>query len=142
AHGDTTATADAVSAGSLQSAMLETATDVDVFSFTATANHTYRFQATPQGTTSTNLIALAILSSGGATVASSTINYSNSTAWVAYVAPTAGTYYAQVKANNWSGSYTYKLEDVVDDYGNTPATATAITPSATVNSGVLEVPTD
>src|SRR5439155_16292273 len=89
-----------------------------------------------------NPITISLLNSAGSAVATSTSQYGNVTLWAAYSAPAGGTMYAQVKANSWSGAYTYKLEDVVDDYGNSIATATQVTPSPTVTSALLETSTD
>src|SRR5205823_5297331 len=49
-HGDTLATADAITFGTTSQGNLETTSDLDVFTFTATANHIYRFSVTPQAT--------------------------------------------------------------------------------------------
>src|SRR6185503_10148035 len=57
-------------------------------------------------------------------------------------AATAGAYYVQVKAQSWSGGSTFKLEGVQDDYGNSIATATAVTASGTVTNALLESPSD
>ncbi|HEX8702247.1 MAG TPA: pre-peptidase C-terminal domain-containing protein, partial [Myxococcaceae bacterium] len=133
-HGNTPGSATPVVAGSpAANAFLEVATDVDVFSFSATANHIYQF------TCLATLDCNVTLTDGAGTVLAQDVS-SSANATVAYEFGTAGTYYFHVSSGNGgTGSYTYELQDLgLDDHGDTRATATAITASTTSSTGRVE----
>ncbi len=130
-HGDTVAAATALAAnGTTLTGNIETGTDADVFSFSATANRIYRFSCTPSAGLYSCYI--RILGPGGTQLLST----SGAPAIVPYEATATGTLYVEVKGySGYSGTYTYALEDLgLDDYGDTPATATAISVGSPVSA--------
>ncbi|MBN1210690.1 MAG: PPC domain-containing protein [Myxococcaceae bacterium] len=133
-HGNTSDTATPVTPGApAQSASIDSASDVDVFSFTALAGHIYRF--TCAATFDCNV---ALADKAGVVLASDTAPAAN--AVVVFEFSAAGTYFYEISSGNSElGSYTYQLEDLgVDDHGDTAATATPITPSTTASTGQVE----
>ena len=133
-HGDTWATATPVSVGIGGGfGRLEVRGDADVFSFTAAANHVYRFNCT----VSSSDCNVRFLSAGGTQVG---------TGNTFEVGPTGATLFVQVTSSYSFGpgvSYSYSLEDLgLDDHGDSVFAATAITVGASPGSAVLESPQD
>lgn len=125
-HGDAlnTATAVTLPMAAAEQAALESLGDVDVFRFTATASHIYRFTCTRGSATQCVVRAKDasgnVVSSGGtATIA-------------AFTARASASYYFEVDAGSYSsgviGTYSYLLEDLgPDDHGDAPLVSTALT---------------
>ncbi len=129
-HGDTWTTATPVTVGMGGYGRIEVAADADVFSFTATAQHVYRFNCA-LGSSSCGV---RFLSAGGAVV---------STGSTYEAGPVGGTYFVEVKSDFYSFgpgvTYTYSLDDLgVDDHGDTVFAATAVTVGAPAGSALLE----
>ncbi|WP_224241928.1 pre-peptidase C-terminal domain-containing protein [Hyalangium gracile] len=140
-HGDDLASATAITAGApVANGTLELAGDVDVFSFSATAEHLYEFTCT--GTTVDCNVEL-VHSTGTVLIAD---NSSRLTALVRLQLITAGTYYLRVKgggSGSATGTYGYQLRDLgLDDHGDTTGTATPVTPGAPPRDGKMNSPTD
>ncbi|MDY7229149.1 pre-peptidase C-terminal domain-containing protein [Hyalangium rubrum] len=137
-HGDTSGTATALTAPASGSGRLELPGDVDVFSFTGSADETYEFTCTG---TSVDCNVLLVDSSGG-TVASDTDTTAN--ARIVYRLPQAGTWFLHVKSTPvGTGSYGYQLVSLgTDEHGDTPATATPVGVGAPEAGGRIDTPTD
>jgi hypothetical protein len=133
-YGNDAASAAAISVPTTQQeGDIEVTNDVDWFKFTAVAGSPYNITVQldtlpyatlqvigPDGTTS-------LLSSGG---------FGPSVQWTA---PTNGTYYLKVGGLTFTGIYFVSI--AIDDFGNTPATATTIAVPSTT-SGIIEAPSD
>ncbi len=134
--GDAPGTATAVTVGAAAATgNIETAGDVDVFSFSATAGRIYRVNCVPSS--ALYQCPTRILNAAGTQLATGTNT-------AAFRPPAAATYYAEVKgySSSYVGSYTYQVEDLgPEDHGDTPATATALTPNAPLANGQL-LPTE
>ncbi|KFE67582.1 hypothetical protein DB31_8065 [Hyalangium minutum] len=136
-HGDTLATATLLTPmTSTATGAIEASGDVDVFAFSATAGGIYEFSCTGTGDCDLDLV-------DGAGALLVRDNTSSTSAKVVYEFDTAGTYYVRLRYGTGSttvtGNYTYQLKDLgVDDHGDTPATATPITPSTTTSTGKIE----
>lgn len=132
-HGDTAATATAVTVGSAAAGTLQYPADKDVFSFAAVASHIYTVVSTGP--------ALAVKDASGVTVASS--SYSTG---VSFKAASGGTFTVEVSYSYSSGTvtaYTLTVTDVgLDDHGDTAAAATAITPGAAATAGNIQYSAD
>ncbi len=132
-HGDTMATATALTAGDpAKNGAIELAGDLDYFSFSATLNKIYRFTCTPS--TSLYQCPVRILNPTGVQL----ITGANG---ASFKASQTGTHYIEAKgySTSYTGTYTYRLEDLgVDDHGDAAVSATAI-PLATVTNGNIEL---
>jgi hypothetical protein len=133
-HGDTPAAATVLAIGGAPVAGdLQHATDKDVYSFTATLGHIYRFTCT---SSFSSLCRLTVRDSMGTTVASAS---ASALSQATFVAPAASVYSVEV-ANYSSGStgaYTVQVADLgVDDHGNAAATATALSARTIVNGSI------
>lgn len=129
-HGNTAATATAVQLGVATSGNIQLSGDVDVFSFSATAGSLYFAQCATSGS---YLCAMTVRDGSGLTVASSSSGTSTS---ASFSAPGTGTYSVEVRAqySGYFGAYTLTASSAgVDDFGDTTATAGAITVGSTVN---------
>ncbi|MBI3183679.1 MAG: pre-peptidase C-terminal domain-containing protein [Myxococcales bacterium] len=134
-HGDTLATATALTPPASGQAALELGNDTDVFSFTAAAGNLYRFTCTP-GTLSSCGLRLkdsfgTVLATGG--------GYSSIVA--AFTAPASGVYYAEVSTSYFGtgGNYTYRVDDVgTDDHGDSYTSATPLMGLSAFASGTIE----
>src|SRR6218665_3379333 len=139
-HGDTLATATPITPGaSWVPAQFEVPKDEDWFTFTAPASHIYDIGCS----TSSIDCDVYVLDAAGTVVASDTSSSSRLRRKFA----AGGTYYIRLVANGgWNVSYTrysYLLNDLgLDDHGDTLATATPITPSASWVPAQFEVPRD
>ncbi|WP_224363903.1 PPC domain-containing protein [Hyalangium versicolor] len=136
-HGNTPADATPVTPAAVTvNARLNASWDVDVFSFEAVAGHIYEVFCSASGYS----LDLVLMDAAGTVIASD----AGSIASLRAELNTAGTYYFRLKSTTSTvGAYTYRLEDVgVDDHGDTLATATPITPSATNINATFEVPRD
>ncbi len=127
--------------GAAATGRLETPTDVDAFSFSATALHIYKFSCTITGypgctLTMRNALGNLVATGSGA---------GSGTSAVAFEPQTAGTYTVEVSTGYiWSSDpYTFSLEDLgLDDHGDTPATATALSVPAGPTNAVIEASND
>ncbi|WP_224367490.1 PPC domain-containing protein [Hyalangium versicolor] len=140
-HGDDLANATALTAGApVATGTLELSGDVDVFSFSATAEHLYEFSCTA----TTIDCDVELLDATGTVLTAD--HSSNTSAVVRRQLITAGTYYVRVKGGNAAsatGTYGYRLQDLgVDDHGNTDATATPISVMASGATGKIEIAGD
>ncbi|ATB40102.1 hypothetical protein CYFUS_005550 [Cystobacter fuscus] len=141
-HGDTLATATPITPGtSGVPAQFEVSRDEDWFSFTATAGRLYDFTCS----TASIDCDVYLLDATGNVVAADTT--STTVTRVRRKFTTGGTFYYRVVASSgWNvsyTSYTYRLQDLgVDDHGDTLATATPITPSASWVPAQFEVSRD
>ncbi|MFY0577588.1 hypothetical protein ACN28S_27620 [Cystobacter fuscus] len=141
-HGDTLATATPITPGtSGVPAQFEVSRDEDWFSFTATAGRLYDFTCS----TASIDCDVYLLDAHGNVVAADTT--STTVTRVRGKFTTGGTFYYRVVASSgWNvsyTSYTYRLQDLgVDDHGDTLATATPITPSASWVPAQFEVSRD
>ncbi|WP_395833893.1 PPC domain-containing protein [Cystobacter fuscus] len=141
-HGDTLATATPITPGtSGVPAQFEVSRDEDWFSFTATAGRLYDFTCS----TASIDCDVYLLDAHGNVVAADTT--STTVTRVRRKFTTGGTFSYRVVANSgWNvsyTSYTYRLQDLgVDDHGDTQATATPITPSASWVPAQFEVSRD
>jgi hypothetical protein len=136
-HGNTAATATALTANTFVAGSIEVSGDVDVFSFTATTAHFYRVTCT---SSTYDVCALTVRDATAVSVASA----SSSTLSVAtFKAASAGAFTVEARGySTYTGSYQLKYEDLgVDDVGDTQQTATALT-LGTARAGVNEVGTD
>ncbi|MFT3706694.1 MAG: hypothetical protein QM817_03415 [Archangium sp.] len=126
-HGDTSATATAVMLGTATSGSLQYSSDVDVFSFTALANHVY---AVTSGSTS---VSMTVNDPTSTVVASG-----SSTNSLNFVSTVAGRYTVALSNNfNTAGGYTLTITDLgVEDHGSTNATATPIVVGTPVNGTI------
>src|SRR6185436_1841226 len=70
--------------------------------------------------------------------------YYSSPGVAAYKAPTSGTYYVEVigYGGSYTGSYALAVEDLLDDHGDSYATATSISGTGVSTSGQFEIATD
>lgn len=122
---------------------LETPTDIDVFSFVATAQHVYKFTCTAAAMAYSGCT-LTMRNAAGASIATGG-GYGPISAVSAKVL-TAGTYTVEVVAPSYgwvSDPYTFVLEDAgLDDHGDTLATATAITLPTAQGTSNLEWSSD
>jgi hypothetical protein len=138
-HGDTRATATPITVSPTSATgQFETLGDEDWFTFSAEAGHVYDF-------TCVGLTCRATLYDAAGTLVIDDTTSTNTSGRIVHELNAAGTYYLRVRANSSSsrGSYTYQLKDMgVDDHGDTQATATSITPSASFASGVTETGSD
>ena len=129
-HGNTAATATAGQLGVATTGTIQLSGDVDVFSFSATAGSLYVAQCASSGT---YLCAMTVRDGSGLTVASSSSGVSTS---ASFSALGAGTYTVEVRAQytGYLGAYTLTVSSAgADDFGDTAATAGAITVGSTVN---------
>lgn len=129
-HGNTAATATAVQLGVGTSGSIQLTGDVDVFSFSATSGSLYVAQCS---TAVSYLCAMTVRDANGTTVASS--SYGTSTS-VGFSAASTGTFTVEVRAqySGYTGAYTVTVSSAgVDDFGDTTATAGAITVGSNVN---------
>lgn len=140
-HGDSIGTATAITAsGTAANARIDYGTDIDVFSFQATANHIYQFSC--GSSANAYLCQLTLKDSGGATIATAT---SGSSTAIARTLSTAGTYYVEVTTSysSYIGQYTYTLQDLgTDDHGDSATAATPLTVGAAPTNGVINIATD
>jgi hypothetical protein len=131
-HGDAVTNATAITPGGPgATGNIESDGDVDVFSFNAVAGRIYRFTCSPSTTLS--YCSARLLGAGSAQL----VTAQGTPAVLAYKAPTSGTLYAEVRAysTGYLGTYTWALEDLgVDDVGDTPGTATAISLGAPISA--------
>lgn len=135
-HGNTLAEATPITpSDAATAALLEVNGDVDVFRFEAQAGHIYDFTCEAGG-----FDCNAELVNGSGTVLASDTT-SATTARVRYEVGPAGSYYFRVRQGGAAfGAYTWKLVDLgVDDFGDSQATATPVTPSNSTRSGSLEL---
>lgn len=137
--GDDPSTASPIIVGAgAKTGRIETLDDKDVFSFTTVASHIYRFNSVAGA--GLGSCGLRILNASGAPLVTNATTGSATS--VAYEASTGGTLYAEVGTSGYSGAtgtYTFSLEDLgLDDYGDTPATATGIIPSSIAALASLE----
>ena len=129
-HGNTAATATAVQLGVATAGNIQLSGDVDVFSFSATTGSLYLAQC---ATSASYLCAMTVRDGSGLTVASS--SYGTATS-AAFNALTTGTYTVEVRSqySGYTGAYTVTVSSAgADDFGDTAATAGAITVGSTVN---------
>ncbi len=137
--GDDRLTATPITAGGAGVAgTLETPTDVDTFSFTAVANHIYLVTCTASAGSSCST---QVKNPLGTIVANGTGSGSGSTV-ASFEAATGGAFVVEVLSGyNWSaGTYALTLVDIgLDDHGDTPATATALTVPTAPTMASLEV---
>ncbi|MFO0600535.1 MAG: EB domain-containing protein [Myxococcaceae bacterium] len=128
-HGNTAATATAITAGSTTSGNIQFSGDLDVFSFSATSGAIYSAQCT---TSASYLCKLTVRDASGTSVA--TTSYGTSTtAW--FKASAAGTYTIEVAASytGYFGAYSLVLSSAgTDDFGDTTTAATTVTLGASV----------
>ena len=132
-HGNTAATATPLVVGApAVNGRFDTATDVDVFSFGASAGHVYDIDCT----SSTLSCDLRLLDAAGGELASQR----GANARVLIELASAGTYYVRLASGSTAaGTYSVRVVDLgTDDHGDTPATATALMPSATPATGRVE----
>ncbi|QDE86566.1 hypothetical protein BHS07_36345 [Myxococcus xanthus] len=131
-HGDTLATATAVTAGIPVPVTLQSREDVDVFSFTGVPGHVYTVRTEGAGRWSAQVV-----DANGVNVALSDTDRLRARVEL------AGTYYLLVDGGDlWAHSFLLTLVDAgVDDHGDSPQTATLITPGTPV-SGLFETPQD
>ena len=122
-HGDTLETATPVTPGVPVDVTLQSRDDVDVFSFVGEPGHVYSVRTTGAGPWSAQVVDGAC-----ANVASSTTDRLRARVGV------AGTYYLRVQGGpDWEHTFSLTLVDAgVDDHGDSPQTATVITPETTV----------
>ncbi len=110
-HGDTTATATAVTPPApITTAQFETPGDRDLLSFTVNAGETLRF--TTQGGTGVTSASIYIRDSAGTALAQATSGAATQT--VTRLFPAAGTFYVEFRAATAShvGAYTWRIEPV------------------------------
>ncbi|AKQ70505.1 putative lipoprotein [Myxococcus hansupus] len=131
-HGDTLETATPVTAGVPVGLTLQSRDDVDVFSFAGEAGHVYSVRTDGAGPWSAQVV-----DGTGANVASSTTDRLRARVG------TAGTHYLRIQGGpDWEHTFSLTLVDAgVDDHGDSPQTATVITPGTTV-TGRFETPAD
>lgn len=121
--GDALADARALTAGAAaQPAALETAGDADVFSFSAVAGNIYRFRAVAPGTA--NLLTASLLDAQNTVLALGTGPPGSQ--WIGWKATSSATLFVRVAAGEQTVTYQYQLEELVDDHGDTAATATTL----------------
>lgn len=133
-YGDDQASATAIGIGTATAGRLETPTDVDVFSVATTAGRIYRLTCSVGG----SACSPSVTNAAGTPVASQ--GYSSQVSWES----TGGTYYVRIGSTySQPGSYSFVVEDMgVDDYGDTIATATAVTATSMIQAGTIEQPGD
>ncbi|MFL5318060.1 MAG: hypothetical protein ACJ790_00290 [Myxococcaceae bacterium] len=115
----------------------ERTADTDVFKFSVTSGHIYKFTCQPTSTTYYGCV--IVLRDDAGTVLSQTSSSYPSTGGVTVEAQAAGVWTASVQnySTSYTGAYTYKLEDLgADDYGDTPATASPLTVGTPVNGNI------
>ncbi|MFP2904736.1 hypothetical protein ACLESD_06705 [Pyxidicoccus sp. 3LFB2] len=126
-HGDVSATATALAAGTVQvGAMFESIRDVDAFSFPATAGHIYSVRCVRTGSSWCDL---KVKDPTGNAVPA------------AHAAVVSGRYLIEVSSGSTTGlgTYTLHVEDLgPDDHANTAAGATPLPPGNTPVAGRLE----
>jgi hypothetical protein len=142
-HGDTPATATPLTEQETRYGSIGHPGDLDVFAFSAEANHIYQLSCTP--TTYDFACQAALLDGSGAVLVQGSPSTSPTT--LRYELRTAGTYYLQLRAGNaYFGNYSYRLEDLgPDDHGDTQETATVVLPvtrETEFTSGRFELPED
>lgn len=124
--------------GSGVNGRIELAYDVDVFSFTGTANRIYRYTCT---STTTDQCAMVARNSVGTSITS--VTYGASTV-LSFMAPSTGTYFLEVKARTtYTGTYTVQVfDDGADDFPDTAAAATTVLTLPATTSGNIQTTTD
>jgi hypothetical protein len=139
-HGDVAARATALTAtGLLTNASFNRAGDIDAFSFDAQAGDIYNFTCNPVGTGAYGCN-VVLRDAAGTVLAQDTGSGSNFIAWKATSAQRLTVFVTEYYG--YAGSYSFRLEDLgVDDYGDTAAQATALTPGV-ARSGRIETLTD
>ncbi|GHG78672.1 PPC domain-containing protein [Comamonas sp. JC664] len=122
-HGDTLDTATPVTPGVPVGVTLQSRDDVDVFSFVGEPGHVYSVRTDGVGPWSAQVV-----DGTGANVATSTTDRIRARIGA------AGTYYLRVQGGpDWEHTFSLTLVDAgVDDHGDSPQTATVITPGTTV----------
>ncbi|MHC4176687.1 MAG: S8 family serine peptidase [Planctomycetota bacterium] len=126
-HGNDAATATSVEVGSTVDGMVERGGDIDWFAFEAVAGTSYVFQTVLVDLPDS---VLSLYDQDGSTL----IDYNDDISWpdhpnsqIVWTAGAGGTYYLAVAAYSGSqvGEYQLQLQTVVDDHGDSAATATA-----------------
>jgi hypothetical protein len=138
-HGDSATVATPVTSSiDTRKGELETPGDSDWFAFTAEAGHIHEFYCFDTFFS----CALRLLDAAGRVVGSDSQGHAS--ARVVHEFAAAGTYYVQLSSSNSQyGRYSWRLKDLgVDDYGDSLATATRVTPSNDTLEGNLETPGD
>ena len=149
-YGASPATAGALDLGSKLNATLDVGGgDRDWFGVSLEAGQTYWF--TERGVSDPSLpsdngtLALRVLNAQGTALATLNTPYLSGVSTLSFVAPTKGTYYFEVGGqchDQATGAYQVQVQQgVADDYGNTPASATALQWN-TEKDGQLEVNSD
>ena len=132
-YGNDAATATLISVPGSPTGQIEIANDVDWFKFAATAGSAYNITAQlgtlPYAT-------LRVIGTDGTSELLSEGGFGPSVQWIA---PSSGTFYLEVGGQTTTGTYFVSI--AVDDYGNTPGTATPIAVPSTT-AGILEAPED
>ncbi|NVJ08030.1 hypothetical protein HUW63_22660 [Myxococcus sp. AM001] len=131
-HGDTLETATPVTAGIAVPVTLQSREDVEVFSFTGAPGHVYTVRTEGAGRWSAQVV-----DANGGNVALADTDRLRARV------ERAGTYYLLVDGGDlWAHSFSLTLVDAgVDDHGDSPQTATLITPGTPL-SGLFETPQD
>ncbi|MFP2962053.1 hypothetical protein ACLEPN_30790 [Myxococcus sp. 1LA] len=131
-HGDTLATATPVTPGVPVAVTLHSRSDVDVFAFTGLAGHVYTVRTEGAGRWSAQVV-----DANGWNVALA------DTGRLRARVENTGTHYLLVEGGDpWAHSFWLTLVDAgVDDHGDSPETATLITPGTPV-TGRFETPQD
>ncbi|HEY0881585.1 MAG TPA: hypothetical protein VGD87_08650, partial [Archangium sp.] len=133
-HGNLRASATPLTLGMSASGSVQYASDLDVFSFTAVANHVYGVSCL-RGTTTCSL---RVLDGSGNPIPSGT-NTS------AFLATTSGTWSVEISGGQYSstlGAYSLAVTDLgVEDHGATQGTATPVT-TGTPTAGRLDFLSD
>jgi hypothetical protein len=129
-HGDTPATATHLTPrteGPLLSGRLEVSSDEDVFTFTATPGHLYRFDYTRAG----DALVCQLRLEGDA-------SFSETSYIPAQVIDVPAGTRPFLRLRHWGETpYSYRLEDLgLDDHGSSAATATSLTPGLAVQAHV------
>lgn len=132
AHGDTLGTSTPVTPGVPVAVTLQSRHDVDVFSFTGVAGHVYAVRTEGAGRWSAQVV-----DENGGNVALADTDRLRARV------ERDGTYFLLVDGGDpWAHSFWLTLVDAgVDDHGDSPQTATLITPGVPV-TGLFETPQD
>ncbi|AEI64071.1 hypothetical protein [Corallococcus macrosporus] len=131
-HGDTLGTATPMTPGVPVAVTLQSREDVDVFAFTGAAGHVYAVRTEGAGRWSAQVV-----DANGENVARTDTDLLRARV------DAAGTYYLLLEGGApWAHSFVLTLVDAgVDDHGDSPQTATLITPGTPV-TGIFETPQD